>query len=102
MINRSALAVAAAVAALVLAVGLALAGLGPAALVADSQAADPVAEPAAATSGAPAPLEAVQVDTVYLQPQATPEVIVNRIVQSAPGGHRDDDEDHAAGEGWND
>lgn len=102
MINRIALAVAAAAAALVLAVGLALAGFGPAAPVADSQAAEPLAEPAAATAGAPAPLEAVQVETVYLQPQATPEVIVNRIVQAAPGRQHDDDEDDEGGEGWDD
>jgi hypothetical protein len=92
----------------VLAIGMALAGFGPAAPVADSQAADPGAEPAAATSGAPAPLEAVQVETVYLQPQATPEVIVNKIVQTTSGRHHDDDEDSEdgeggeGGEGWDD
>jgi hypothetical protein len=85
MINRIALAAASLAAALVLAAGLALAGFGPAAPAADAQASDPSTEQVvAATADAPAPTEQIQVDTVYLTPKATPEVIVTKVVRERP------------------
>jgi hypothetical protein len=92
MLQRITLLAASAAAALVLAAGLALAGFGPAAPAADTGISDPAMEPAAATIDSSAPLEAVQVDTVYLEPAPTPEVVVTKVVRETTAGHHDDDE----------
>jgi hypothetical protein len=93
MLQRTLLLIASLAAALVLAAGLALAGFGPASPGSGAQAVDPVAEPAAATADTGAPLEAVQVDTVYLKPAPTPEVIVTKVVQTK-AAHHDDENEH--------
>jgi hypothetical protein len=89
MLQRIIILVASAAAAAVLAVGLALAGFGPAAPAADTGVSEPAVEPAAATLDAAAPLEAVQVDTVYLAPAPTPGVVVQKVVRQKPAGHGD-------------
>ena len=90
MINRIALLAASLVAGLVLAAGLAVAGFGPATPAADAQALDPAIESAAAATDTPAATDPAQVETVYLTPQATPEVIVNTVVDTASAGGDDD------------
>jgi len=85
MIHRVAIFAASLAAALGLAVGLVVAGLAPAAA---PVAAAPVSAPVVATTEAPAPV--VQVDTVYVAPQATPQdVLVTRVVASRPSGGDD-------------
>lgn len=90
MIHRLALFVASLVAALVLAVGLVAAGFAPGPRPADPGG----AMPASSVEAQPTPR--VQVDTVYVAPQATPQdVTVTKVVGSS--GHGDD-----AGEGEDD
>jgi hypothetical protein len=91
MFQRIILLVVSVTAALMLAVGLALAGFGPAAPTADVQAVDAVADPAPPTAVAGPPSEAVQVDTVYLEPAPAPEVVVAKVVRTAPAGRHDDE-----------
>ncbi|HYN48065.1 MAG TPA: hypothetical protein VER83_04315 [Candidatus Nanopelagicales bacterium] len=90
MLNKIALLVASLTAALVIAGGLALAGFGAPSPAADMQAVDAVVVPADAAvpadAGAP-----VQVDTIYLAPQPTPEEIT--VTQVKEASHHDDDED---------
>jgi hypothetical protein len=82
MIHRVALFVASLVAAVGLAIGLAIAGLAPAAA---PIAAEPVSAPVVASTDAPAPI--VQVDTVYVAPQATPQdVVVTKTVTATQHG----------------
>jgi hypothetical protein len=80
MIHRVAIFAASLVAAGALAIGFVIAGLAPAAT---PIAAQPVSAPAAATDS-PAPV--VQVDTVYVTPQATPQDVIVTNTVSAPGG----------------
>ena len=88
MIHRVAIFVASLVAAAELAVGLGIAGLAPAAA---PVAAQPVSIPFVASTETPPPV--VQVDTVYVTPQATPaDVIVTKVVKAAHGGEGDDNE----------
>jgi hypothetical protein len=93
MLQRIIILVASAAAAAVLAVGIALAGFGPAAPAADTGVSEPVVEPAAATLDAGAPLEAVQVDTVYVAPAPTPEVVVKKVIRQKPAGHGGGEDD---------
>ena len=89
MLKKIALAAASLTAALVIAGGLALAGFGAPSPAADMQAVD-----AAAPAGAAVPADAgapVQVDTIYLAPQPTPEEIT--VTQVKEASHHDDDED---------
>jgi len=83
MIHRTALFAASLAAALVLATGLALTGFAPSAPSAVVPAAEvPGAAPAAAATGLPATAEPlIQVDTVYLTPQATPKVIIHKVTK---------------------
>jgi hypothetical protein len=92
VIHRIALFSASLVAALALAAGLALAGFGPG----TDQAVAPVSDPVAATDQAPEPI--VQVDTVYVAPEPTPEEIVVTEVRAA-SGHGDEDHDGGEHEG---
>jgi hypothetical protein len=89
MIKKIALLASSLTAALVIAGGLALAGFGAPAPAADMQVVDQVlpADAAATVDGA-AP---VQVDTIYLAPQPTPEEIT--ITQVKEAKHHDDDAD---------
>jgi hypothetical protein len=88
MINRVAIFAASLVAALALAVGLFIAGIGPGSGAADLQ---PVSDPVAVSTDSPAPV--VQVDTVYVTPQATPQdVVVTQVVPAA--NHGDDDNEN--------
>jgi hypothetical protein len=88
MLNRTALLSATLATAFVVAGGVALTGLGQQ----QAQAAAPVAEPAVATTEAPAdPAPVVQVDTVYLTPEGTPQVITTRVIKIAAAPHGDDD-----------
>jgi len=98
MLQRSLLLVASLAAALVLAAGLALAGFGPAAPGPGTQAVEPAADPAAATADASAPLEAVQVDTVYLTPAPTPEVIQREVVKTQSAHHDDGEHEREGGD----
>lgn len=91
MIQRVALFTASLAAALSIGIGLALAGVGPAP---SSAAGDPATTATTATGG-PVAAPTVQVDTVYLAPQAKPKEITVRKTVSAPHG---DDE----GEGEDD
>ena len=95
MLQKIALAAASMTAALVLAGGLALAGFGWPAPAADMQTIDQVV-PADATLAAPQEPQ-VQVDTVYLTPQATPKDITVTKVQVATvsSGHGGDDSGEA-------
>jgi hypothetical protein len=87
MIHRVAIFAASLVAAGALAVGLVIAGLAPATAPVDAQ---PVSAPVVAATDTPAPV--VQVDTVYVTPQATPkDVVVTRTVKAKS---HDDDEEH--------
>jgi hypothetical protein len=101
MIHRFALFAASLAAALVIAGGLALAGLGPqqpatgVALVADA-----VADPASAAAPA-APEPIVQVDTVYLTPPVAPQEITVTKVKVVSRHHGESD-DHEGGEGGDD
>jgi hypothetical protein len=93
MLQRLVLLAASAAAALALATGLALAGFGPPAAVAEGQPVDQVTEAPAATLDAAAPMEAIQVDTVYVQPAPSPDVVVTRLVREATTARHDDDDD---------
>lgn len=84
MIHRVAIFAASLVAAVGLAVGLVVAGLAPAAA---PVAAEPVSAPVVAATDVPAPI--VQVDTVYVAPQATPKDIV--VTRTAAAPNRGDD-----------
>jgi hypothetical protein len=82
MIQRVAILAASLVAAAGLAVGLVFAGIVPAAA---NVAAEPVSAPVLASTDAPQPV--VQVDTVYVAPQATPEdIVVIKTVSAHPKG----------------
>ena len=96
MLHRIALITASVVAALVIAGGLALSGFGPQQPVADAvQVVDAVAGPADAA----APDATVQVDTIYLAPQATPETIdVTQVKEASRHGDEDDEDDGDDGE----
>ncbi len=96
MVHRIALFAASLAAALVIAGGLALAGLGPQQPAADAVV---VMDQVAAPTDAVAPEATVQVDTIYLTPQATPEQITVTKVQVAAkqGGEADE-----SGEGGDD
>ncbi|MDP2349586.1 MAG: hypothetical protein Q8M74_00315 [Chloroflexota bacterium] len=92
MINRVAIFAASIVAALALAAGLVIAGLGPGSGAADLQ---PVSAPVVATTDAPAPL--VQVDTVYVEPASTPQdIVVTKVVKAASHGDDDGNEDEGS------
>jgi hypothetical protein len=95
MIHRIALLAASAAAALVLAIGLAVTGFGPADPTAGGQAVDQ-ADPATATADLPAPTEQVQVDTVYVAPQPTPETIVTKVVKVKPARNGGEDGENEA------
>lgn len=97
MLQRMLLLIASLAAALVLTVGMALAGFGPPVPGSATQAADPIAEPAAATADTSAPREAVQVDTVYLAPAPTPEVVVGEVVTAGETHEHDDGDDGPQG-----
>lgn len=87
MLQKIALLVASLVATLVIAGGLALSGFGPAQPAADAvQVVDAVAGP----SDGAAPDPAIQVDTIYLTPQATPELI--DVTQVKEASHREDED----------
>jgi hypothetical protein len=91
MIQRVAILAASLVAAAGLAVGAVVAGIAP---DAPPVAAEPISAPVVAATDAPQPL--VQVDTVYVTPQATPEdVVVIKTVSARPKG--DDDENEHEG-----
>jgi hypothetical protein len=96
MLNRVALLAASAVAALVIAGGLALSGFGPQQPAVDAvQVVDAVAGPADAA----APDASVQVDTIYLTPQATPGVIdVTQVREASRHVDEDDGGEHEGGE----
>jgi hypothetical protein len=102
MLHRIALLAASVVAALVIAGGLALSGFGPQQPVADAvQVVDAVAGPADAA----APDATVQVDPIYLAPQATPEVIdetqvkeASRLVDEDDDGDEHDGDQHEDGQ----
>jgi hypothetical protein len=106
MLHKIALLVASVVTALVIAGGLALSGFGPHQPVADAvQLVDAVAGP----TDAAAPDGPVQVDTIYLAPQATPGVIdVTQVKEASHHADEDDDGDqeddgqHEGGEGHDD
>jgi hypothetical protein len=86
MIHRVAIFAASLAAAGALAVGLVVAGFAPATAPVDAQ---PVSAPVVAATDTPAPV--VQVDTVYVTPQATPkDVVVTKTVKAK--SHDDDDE----------
>lgn len=90
MIQKLTFFLAALVSALVIAAGLAVAGLSPtapAAAPATVSAVEAPADPAAATGAAATPV--VQVDTIYVAPQPTPQEIV---VKEASTKQHDDDE----------
>jgi hypothetical protein len=84
MIHRVAILAASLVAAAGLAVGLLVAGFAPATT---PVAAEPALAPVVATTDAPRPV--VQVDTVYVAPQATPEDTV--VVKTVSAHHGDED-----------
>jgi hypothetical protein len=85
MIQRLALFAASLAAALVIAGGLAVAGFGP-----DQTAAEPAVEQVASTPESPP----VQVDTVYLTPQASPEQItVTKVKTAARSGENEAEHD---------
>jgi len=83
MFHRTALFAASLAAAMVLATGLALTGFAPSDPSAGVPAAEVTgAEPAAAATGLPASTDPqIQVDTVYLTPQATPKVIIHKVTK---------------------
>lgn len=92
MIHRVAILAASLVAAAGLAVGLVFAGIAPAAA---PVAAEPVPAPVVATTDAPQ--EAVQVDTVYVAPQATPEdIVVVKTVSAHHGGEDGENENEGS------
>ena len=95
MIHRVAIFAASLVAAGALVLGLVIAGLAPATVPVDAQ---PVSDPVVAATDAPAPV--VQVDTVYVTPQATPkDVVVTKTVKAT---HHDDDDHDDEHEGSDD
>ena len=77
MLTRVALLAASLVASLVLAIGLAVIGIAPAAPASST------AAPVAATGAPPDPI--TQIDTVYVAPQATPPTVIVQQVVNAPG-----------------
>ncbi|MEO5964549.1 MAG: hypothetical protein ABIR11_03720 [Candidatus Limnocylindrales bacterium] len=82
MVQRIALLAASLTTALVLAAGLALAGLAPGIPV--PAAAD---QPVATTADAGSPAPAIQVDTIYVTPTGAPvEVTVHKVVTAARQG----------------
>ena len=88
MIHRVAILAASLVAAAGLAVGLVVAGFAPTPVPVS---AEPVSAPVVATTDAPRPV--VQVDTVYVAPQATPEdVVVVKTVSAHQGGEDGENE----------
>jgi hypothetical protein len=90
MIHRVALLVASLAAALVLAVGMAMAGLAPASSPAPRTDGDQVV---AATDSAAPPEPAIQVDTVYLVPPGEPaDVTLTKVVRAPSGEHEDEHE----------
>lgn len=99
MLKKIALLAASLTAALVIAGGLALAGFGaPAApgTAGDMQVVDQVLAPvdAGAPVDAVAPEPVVQVDTIYLAPQATPKEITVTTIKEAKATSHGDDGDH--------
>jgi hypothetical protein len=101
MLHKIALFAASVVAALVIAGGRVLSGSGPQQPAADAvQVVDAVAGPADAA----APDATVQVDTIYLAPQATPGVIdVTQVKEASRHVDEDDDGDeHEGGEDHDD
>lgn len=95
MIKKLALAASSLTAALVIAGGLALAGFGAPAPAADMQVVDQAVAPA--DPAAPADVAApVQVDTIYLAPQPTPQEIT--VTQIKEAKHHSDDDEHESGE----
>lgn len=94
MTSRIALLAASLAAALVLAAGVVSIGLTPGGAADTLPGAEPVSATAAAPAASPEPV--TQVDTIYLTPQATPKVIVNKVVSTTPasggGEHEDENE----------
>ncbi len=86
MVHRVAIFAASLVAAVALFVGLVVAGFAPAAPFG----AQPASVPAAATES-PAPV--VQVDTVYVAPQPTPQDVVVTQTVPAAGGENEGSDD---------
>lgn len=101
MIKKIALIASSLTAALVIAGGLALAGFGAPAPAADMQVVDQAVAPVDASPPADAAAP-VQVDTIYLAPQPTPEEIT--VTQVKEAAHHGDDEHEASesGEGEDD
>lgn len=96
MTHRAGLAIASLAAIVVLTVGLALAGFGPAPA---RSAATPVVIAPAAAEASPSASPGVQVDTVYVPAAPTPPTVVeHRVVLSTGGEH----EDHEGSEGGGD
>ena len=88
MIHRVAIFAASLVAAGALVVGLVIAGFAPASVPVGAQ---PVSAPVANTQ---APVPVVQVDTVYVAPQPTPQdVVVTKTVLAAGGGENEGSDD---------
>ena len=89
MVQRIALFVASLAAAAVLAVGLAVAGVGPAT---DPQ---PTAAASNATATDPQPSPRVQVDTVYVAPPQAPKTVVVHKTVAATGGEQESESEGA-------
>ena len=102
MIRKLAIIVSSLTAALVIAGGLALAGFGAPAPASDVQVVDQAVAPVDAATPID-PAAPIQVDTIYLAPEPTPEEITVTQVKEAKH-HSDDDEDegHEDGEGDDD
>jgi hypothetical protein len=88
MLSRVSLFAASLAAALVVASGLSLAGVAPSPAATTA----PVVVPAAATAPVEAPQPVTQVDTVYLTPQESPQVVVTKVVKTVPSSNGGDGE----------
>ena len=101
MIRKLAIIVSSLTAALVIAGGLALAGFGAPAPAADVQVVDQAVAPVDAATPID-PAAPIQVDTIYLAPEPTPEEITVTQVKEASHHDDEDDEGHEGGEGEDD
>ena len=92
MLRNATLLAASLSAALVIACGLAFAGLGPASPPSPAVVVDPAAATDAPTAEPP-----VQVDTVYLTPKATPRSVTITKVRTASSHHGDGEHESEGG-----